>query len=423
MQKAAMMADDLTGAMDTGIQLAKKGLAVHVVLESTCLERILCECDAVMIDTESRNISPEAAFDSVQAWRKELHRCGLMLAYKKVDSTLRGNLGKEMEALIAHSDAGLLLFAPALPASGRTTREGIQYLYGRPLTESDLAADPFAPVASSTISTILGCQTALETGLVPIHTVKAGADKVVEALKGMMEAGCRVAICDAETQDDLDVLADALQAANMNILPCGSAGLFTSLCRHIPGQADARREDDKPWSKEAPMLVISGSPAAMSKKQIEAAEVAGYDVLRFDPADRGEFKAIEQQVLERLAQKRSVVFDAAGKGKREISLMYVGSHSRMAEDSRGIREKLAGLAEKACHAVNLSGLVIFGGETAVDICRRLGAGSIRIAGEVEELVPCGIIQIPGNRSLRVVTKAGGLGSEGVIRRCEAYLKE
>ncbi|RLI36925.1 hypothetical protein DRO55_02515 [Candidatus Bathyarchaeota archaeon] len=70
-----------------------------------------------MVDTESRNVPPKEAYQKVREAVKVLRDWNVRLIYKKVDSTLRGNLGAEIGELIDEFSLGGL-FSPSFPANG-----------------------------------------------------------------------------------------------------------------------------------------------------------------------------------------------------------------------------------------------------------------------------------------------------------------
>ena len=92
-----VIADDFTGALDTGVQFASYGAATKVVV-GTGLQAL--EADAqtqvLVVDAETRHLPAAQAYDTVYRlvrWAKE-KKIGCI--YKKTDSALRGNIGAEL---------------------------------------------------------------------------------------------------------------------------------------------------------------------------------------------------------------------------------------------------------------------------------------------------------------------------------------
>ena len=156
-----VIADDFTGALDTGIQFARHGIATTLFLSDALTAGLLADCqaDVVVADTESRHLPPDDAAARVRAVTRLAKAAGCPVFYKKTDSTLRGNLGAELTAMQDVCGAKRLFFAPAYPALGRTTRGGTQLVNGVPLARTDFAADPFNPVRTDFVPALLAEQT------------------------------------------------------------------------------------------------------------------------------------------------------------------------------------------------------------------------------------------------------------------------
>ncbi|WP_346345769.1 four-carbon acid sugar kinase family protein [Streptomyces sp. 11-1-2] len=148
------------------------------------------------------------------------------LVLKKIDSLLRGNVAAEIAAL-AEGGAGVVL-APALPIAGRVVRSGVVHIGGVALHEGDAwRAETLPPPAS--VAQALG---GLPTALIPLTTVRASPPALLAALRAAVAAG-RVAICDAETDADLDAVVEASLAEGPRMRLVGSGGLAVALGRHL----------------------------------------------------------------------------------------------------------------------------------------------------------------------------------------------
>jgi len=119
---------------------------------------------------------------------------------------------------------------------------------------------------------------------------------------------------------------------------------------------------------------------------------------------------------------RNIVIDGAGAGKKDLNEIYRGKAEMLLEASRRIQEAIAGIAEEIADNVEISGLMIFGGDTALSICRRLEAKALRILGEVEPLVPYGKFTGGKLDGVHIATKAGGFGKEDIILKTAEYFR-
>jgi uncharacterized protein YgbK (DUF1537 family) len=192
-----VIADDLTGANDAGVQFAVAGIR-SVVFANHHLERLPEACPAVVINTESRHIPAVPAAERVRKIGLMGMQAGVRCFYKKTDSTLRGNIGAELEALLSATGAAGIPFVPALPDLGRTTREGIHYVHGVPIGETAFARDPLNPIRHSRVADVLAPQ-------------MSGA---ICSVTSAAEETTGIAVVDCESNEDLGRIARALAEAD-----------------------------------------------------------------------------------------------------------------------------------------------------------------------------------------------------------------
>ncbi len=111
MPNIALIADDLTGAMDAGLQFGKRGLRALVPLGWQALP----DAEVLVVDTDTREATASEAHRRVGLVAGAL--CGRTL-FKKVDSTMRGNVGYELRALLEVLSPRAIVVAPAFPGGG-----------------------------------------------------------------------------------------------------------------------------------------------------------------------------------------------------------------------------------------------------------------------------------------------------------------
>src|ERR671916_3059704 len=116
----AVIADDLTGAADSGVQFVHAGYRVAVFFCAT--EMVADDLDAVAFDTDSRAMP--AGFAAKRVLNAARVARGARIVYKKLDSTLRGNVAAELAAAFGASGCARTVVAPAFPEAGRTTAGG-----------------------------------------------------------------------------------------------------------------------------------------------------------------------------------------------------------------------------------------------------------------------------------------------------------
>ncbi|WP_242437863.1 four-carbon acid sugar kinase family protein, partial [Streptomyces hygroscopicus] len=180
--------------------------------------------EATVLDLDSRYRPAAEAAEAVRDALRLSSPDGDTLVLKKIDSLLRGNLAAEIGAL-AEDGAGVVL-APALPVGGRVVRSGVVYVNGVALHESDAWRLEATPAPRSIAEALDG----LPTTRIPLSTVRAPGHWLLSALRAATDDG-RVAVCDAETDADLDAIVEASLAAGPRLRLVGSGGLALALGR------------------------------------------------------------------------------------------------------------------------------------------------------------------------------------------------
>jgi uncharacterized protein YgbK (DUF1537 family) len=361
-----VIADDLTGAADTGVQFTRAGYRTGVALLEARPEP---ELDALAVDTDSRELPAAEAVERVHAVARSLKQVPIL--FKKIDSTLRGPLGAEVLAAADGGERSRMVVAPAFPSAGRTTRGGVQHVDGRPLDDGDVARR-------------------LADGGCPEAVVVADPDRVAAALR---EHACVVA--DAQDEADLEAFARGVPDPTA-VLWAGCAGLAAALGTVHAG---AHPVAAPPPPDEAPVLAVIGSGHPVAREQVRRLAGTAVDV----PLDLGDLAATARGAGEALAAGRSAVVHATNCSGSEAGRIP-GSLASVA----------AGLAADGL----VRSLILSGGETAVHVARALGVRGLALERELEPGVP--VSRLIGPRPLRVVTKAGGFGGPlTLVRAVEA----
>lgn len=152
MIKLLVIADDFTGALDTGVQFSKQGISTVVSTDTNItFGEVDEEIDVLVIDTESRYLSFEEAYQLIHTIIVSAKKEGVPFIYKKVDSALRGNISAEIKGLLDASEKSAIPFLPAYPEMKRVLIDGDLYIDQVLVSESIFAKDPYEPVIESNV--------------------------------------------------------------------------------------------------------------------------------------------------------------------------------------------------------------------------------------------------------------------------------
>ena len=423
MIRLAIIADDLSSATDCGAQVVRSGLSVVVPLGGYSLPTQAREAQVISVDTDSRSLSADHAYAKVKAATQQLVNEGWTHFYKSVDSTLRGNLGAEIEAVLDVVKPDFAIIAPAFPKYGRTTVDGVQYLHGRPLHETEFGTDPTAPVKDADIARRLAEGSRRKTGRLTLDQVRVGLMNKKGDIRGLLADGVELIVADIAEQDDLKRLCLGFADKDLRIVWIGSTGLseFIPLALSIASTPDTPSQDRHIDSR--PTLVLVGSASETTRQQLYYAQTNnGLNIINLDPTRMIQNSATAAAELEQAGSNLRATIDSG----HDVALVVRSSRDEIAatqqlgaklnlspaQVAQRIVDGLAQVASSLVHEGRVGGIVATGGDTANALCNLLGAQALEILDEVEAGIP--IMHIIGEQSLTLVTKAGGFGSPAAV---------
>ena len=403
-----IVADDLTGAADCAIAFARRGRA-STVTWGEIADAAAHQPAILAYDAASRGLSAGAAAERHAAVLTRLAEPGRTL-FKKIDSTLRGQPAAETAVAFARirarSAPALGVLAPAFPATGRTTIEGRILIRGVPLEATELWERDHSYPSADLVDMLAS------SGL---RGEKLGLAAVRDAsLKSMLARlagnGDVIAVCDAETDHDLQLIAEASLDLSPGTFFIGSAGLAHALAAIETGQ-DAAPLCTPP--RATGTLLVVGSLAKASRTAACALAATGEVVhvllqpqMLLEP--NGDSRAaLASEVRKRLSDGRDVLLEIAASDRLDLDLnLALGAQ---------LTHSLAATLQDAAPAIGA--LAATGGETAAAILSRFGVHGIRLADEIEPGVALGLTL--GRLSVPIATKAGAFGDRhSLIRICE-----
>jgi uncharacterized protein YgbK (DUF1537 family) len=398
----AIIADDLTGSLDTGLQFRKKGLTAVVPLS---LARPWPKARALVLNTDSRNIPGGVAYQKVYKACRNLKSKAL---YKKIDSTMRGNVGMEVSAILDAQKIPKAIIVPTVPGQGRTVERGILRVHGVPLLRTSYARDPFHPLWTSRIMDLLQKEVGQTVGHIALKEVRKDPAHLAKRIERSPE---RLLVVDAVLQSDLQAIASGWKLLSGQALACGSVGLADEL--GFP----AKVEKKKGYVFQRPLLIISASRNPRTAEQIE--EVRQHlSLSSLEPnlhyLTNPRWAGREAESL--IASLRKNLSHGPG------VILTTTFQKHFSGKERAIPAALGKVTARLLRKIRLGGLVLTGGDLAMGVCRQLAASALRIEEEVLPGIPCSTLMDGPFRGLRLVTKAGGFGEKDALWRITQYLR-
>lgn len=435
MSRIIIVADDLTGANANGSLLAAKGFAA-----ATCLDRdqwspeAFAEFDAVSFNTDSRLLPSEEAKERVYEGVRLLVGQSLpAVVAKRIDSTLRGNVGNEIEAALKALDDGgfstipsVAVVVPAFPASSRLAVGGYLVVNGIPLEKSPIAKDPIRPITTSRFVQIISDQTDLPVGYVPLDTIMQGVDATAKAIEALRLEGKRIIACDAVINEEIATIATALKDVVYPVLAV-DPGPFTAAMAdaRLPARTRLRLEDN--------VMVIVGSTTDLIRRQMDELRLArkcaivkvdGRKLVNDETRDR-EIGSAVRRILAMAGQAEVYGVCTVERAEDVYPLEDMAQENNIAmhEASERINQALSTIAEMLLKekVLRLGGIYSSGGEVTVAVARQLQASGFAVRDEVLPLAVYGRLIGGKYPNMSMVTKGGFVGDNESIVNCINYL--
>lgn len=388
MLQLLIIADDFTGALDTGVQFAALGAKSLVVTEPTYDLKNAEGLDVLIFDAETRHVDPAKAYQTVYDFVKQAKSLGVPHVYKKTDSGLRGNIGAELAGAMDALGLDEMSFIPAFPAMRRVTRGGVHYIDGVPVGESMFASDPFNPVKHSAVKDIIAEQT----------------DKT----------GIRV--YDAETDSDMLSIAERLGHDGLR-LTAGCAGFGTVLAKVLGFSGKASEIPTMPEK----LFMVCGSVNPVTCRQVAYARDNGFKYIclsveqKLSPTWPGSPECIEaaKTWLSEIANDNAIL-DANNPNETSQTEEYIRSHGMDIETVRvNISRAVTGAALAMIDAGLDARLMCVGGDTLLALMGAVGVKALVPVCEVAKGVVLTSFAYRG-KTYYIMAKSGGFGEEDLL---------
>jgi uncharacterized protein YgbK (DUF1537 family) len=431
--KMGVVADDVTGSNDIGIMFAKSDYLTHVysfenTSSFTVAKKELSVPDIVILDTNSRLDSTQVAYEKVFAATRQLQEAGCHQFHNKTCSVFRGNIGAEFDAMLDALGLEFAVVVLGFPKNGRTTVDGIHYVHGKMLEDSEFRRDPIHPMRRSDLVGILQSQTRRKVALITHAIIDQGPGVLREEIRRMRaEAQCQYLILDVTDQSALATIARAVH--DERVL-CGSSAIAEEL-PEVWGPPETHSQTQVlPRVPGTGILITAGSLMPQTAAQIEHMYQRGTPCFMldtaqlFEPAKKEtELSALSALVSDSLRAGNDVIIHSpndplALESSNQIGRSYAITRTQV---SRLVSESLAEVTARILENTGQNRLIVAGGETSAAVCARLGVDGMRVWKEIQPGLPSCLSLNEPPRML--VLKSGSFGKPDFFERALEHLKE
>lgn len=424
-----IIADDLTGANDTALQFKLNGADTNILLNEDVDNIQEHIPQAWAISTESRNGTPACAFEKVKrAVELFVDKIHPDYFYKKIDSTVRGNIAVEVISALEVLDWDAAVIMPAFPSEGRITVGGYQLLNGTPIERTEMAADPHSPINESHLPTMMKHQLGenLENlvGLVELKTVLDGAGPILRKINELIEDGKRIIIVDSVSETDIKQTVLAVQKSDYKILPVGNAAAAKVLSNIWFPNGNIISDISIP---KMPKFIVSGSATHITADQIKAleknciySEKSKIYELNMDTIMTGVQDEFVDKIVKDLNDTGIVLVHTSNLFKNFNGFDSESINIELTKSGLAnmITDYLAELT-KAVLSKICAVLITLGGETSYKCCDSLGVCQLSL---VDEVLPAIALSKNIDSTQYIVTKSGNLGKDTTIMDILRYFE-
>lgn len=424
--KIGIIADDITGANATGVLLSKVGFVSATVVFGGKVPST-DKFTSISVDTDSRYVEPEMAKARVEDAYQQLKRWGADVVAKRIDSTVRGNVGSETDAILdAIGPDSIAVVVASYPDSGRVTSGGYLLVDGVPVQETDVAKDPMNPISNSYVPHIVAEQSKYPIGHIGLGDVLKGTASILSQMKQIVDDGKRIIVVDAVTNEEIEHIAESMAAIKeKSFVPVDPGPLSAAYGRLIASQD----------VKESKWILTIGSVTPTTGRQIhylvdktnaKPVYVNAEELASITTSWDKEIERATEEALRKLETEELLIITTHSPTSKVLDL------SDIAKQEGTTREELAkritvGLANITHNVVlksekRVNGTYSSGGDVTAALCAVSQAEAIHLQDEVMPRAAYGNFIGGTFDGIPVVTKGGTVGDKQAIYTCVNYLK-
>lgn len=426
-----IIADDLTGANDTALQFKKCNAKTKILLDYSIPPENDLSTEIWAISTESRNISAEQAearvLETIENLNKNLN---LEYFYKKIDSTLRGNIARETLTMVKTLNYDAAIVIPAFPSEGRITVGGYHLSKGTPIGRTEMARDPHSPITESYVPSLFKNQLKEDeqnmVGLIGLKTIMNGAGPILIKINELIKEGKKLIIADSASAVDIEQVVLAINKSNYKILPAGTAATGSILAKLWLPEDDITEKNEQIIMPQMPNLIISGSATQINSNQIEQLDKT-YDFdnihtlpLTVEMVLNGINDDFVNDIVSQLSSGDTVVIHSSKllenfDGFSDDSLRGELSRANLASK---ITDYLAELTKAITNKIKVL-LITLGGETSYKCCNAISAKELIMKDEVAPAIALCV----DYKNQWIITKSGNLGNPKTLIEILKYIEK
>lgn len=424
--KIGVIADDLTGGNGTGVKLSKLGYSVSTLVNYNNMPKNQ-GTNAVIIDTDSRYVDEKVAINRVNTVADNLLNWQADIIGKRIDSTIRGNIGAEIDALLEKVAANsVVILTPTYPESHRVVSGGFLLVKGIPVQLSDVRNDPVKPVLNSHVPTVIQQQSKNKVAHIALDFVLSGEKSLSHEIEQKIKEGNKIIVVDGISDEDIETLANAMvRIQNINFIPADPGPLTAAYVRAFGLRFKSNKK----------IIVTIGSVTAnshdqlsylMEKRNITPIYVIPKELATSSQRWDQEVGRVITLALQRMENENIIVITTDSPESTILDLAEIAITENVTEGylAKRISDGLAKIARMLVlqKAYEIGGCFTSGGDVTASFCAIGLVEGIHLNEEILPLIAHGHFVGGHFDGIPIVTKGGTAGDLNAIYTCIKYLE-
>lgn len=435
MPQCIVIADEITGGSAVGSMLEKNGNSVCSLMNTRGLKDPLTQnYDCLVYSTNSRNLTAQQSYQLVFSAAKLLKSEEVKLYAKRIDPAMRGNTCAETQALLdALGDTDrVAIVVPAFPALHRTNVGGYILVDGKPLQKSLAGLEDLYPAESGRVADLFTEKFSYKAAALHLKEYLKGTENLAQTIKKLADEGTRAIVLDCTSQEDINLIADAVVLSKIKFLAVDPGPFTATLARKV-----MRTKSVATTASGAKIFGIVGGINPLILAQVEQLRleekvnivtVHNLELLEDQQRRNAEINRVVDEVTTKF-NAYTIAFAVADNMEINSSItpeyheMLVKTNRTQAEALDVIATAYGQIVQKVLERrPDIQALYTKGAEYTVATCRELKSMGLKILGQVLPLTCYGELIDGEYQGLKCVTSASSATDTNTITDSIQYIK-
>ena len=413
------VADDFTGASDAASFLANQGIKTLLFNGIPSDHEVIRDCTAVVIALKTRSAPPgEAVRDTLKAfqWLEDHGAEQFYIKYcSTFDSTPKGNIGPDIDAVMERYGIPYTLLCPALPVNGRIVKAGVLIVDGKPIAEGHMANHPLNPIWDSRIEELMRPQGKYPCMLLGGELLAKSREEILEAVEEFGKGKEHYYIIPDYSTDEEG--RKIVEVFGRNRLLTGGSGILEHIANSYKERYDCAAGEGLPTAANGKGIAFSGSCSTATCYQCNAYADAHTAIAVYPSRLLDGSQTVEELWKIASESEEEILFYSAGATDPQ-SREYPDEETA-AKASAALENTMAVLSRRAYDA-GFTRIIVAGGETSGAVALELGFDAFIIGESIAPGVP---VMIPlHHQDIRIALKSGNFGQTDFFERALTMTK-